>query len=287
LQQVVIPPDLPDSLVPGDEEGTARALSALACAPDHRACVGEAVRLRTKAQRFFAANRRRLVDDCRERWADQKDGARPQGCTHAAASGDYPRWRACIDQRRPRVPAFPIGDLRPVMDGWLMVQDQRMPAAGGNGCTRTLAAHLASGGAHVVQSCPGRAADSTAGTVPLPLLRETTWMLLLAEHVGWKQVKAHRVAVPRGLLVRWPVGRPGPGVTGCGSAPAAHVQAVGWRWWREGAPAAGDSFPAATPHPGRARAAQLLDRLGRAFRPGPAAPPLPAPVARLAGTPLF
>jgi len=91
-------------------------------------------------------------------------------------------------------------------------------------------------------------------------VRETLWMVLLAEHVTPIQTEAVSVKVPPGLQIRWPL-EPVRSPGGCAMGRAAHAREIHWDWQGDSGPSGAGSFYVDRVSPGHLYAAQLLDAL--------------------------
>ena len=163
----------------------------------------------------------------------------PEGCIAEALSKEvsaedrYARYRACIDTVTLHRDALPLGRFKAPTDGWFVTAAGRRTS-----CTELRAYDLATGTAYRVSDCSGRRRAATAGPsteigrVPLPLLREAVWMILLS------QVSEHQVVtegrsfqVPEEIAIGRPARSGGHGSSvgfGCGSsAPRS------WSWMRD------------------------------------------------------
>lgn len=162
----------------------------------------------------------------------------PEGCAKAALSREvsadqrYGAYRECIEHVPLRHDALPLGRFKAPTDGWFVI-------AGGSPsrCTDLATYDLASGAAYRVSDCRGRrhgsapALVTALGRLPVPLLREAVWMILLAQ-VSEQQVltEATTFDVPKEIAIGRArgSGRGGTGGFGCGSsAPRS------WSWMRD------------------------------------------------------
>jgi hypothetical protein len=294
LPAIVVPPDVIESLVPGDADGEvpSAALAGLLCPATDAACGAEARGYRRRAERFFATSGQPPFEDCLQRTRDSAARAPSiDPCGRSARAGDYPAWRACVAEGRPRVPVLPWGDTRGPRGGWLTIR--LSDATAGAGCTRTRFFHVDSGSVHVVDQCPPAAAAGTegparpaahveTGQVPPGFLREALWGLLLAERFALHQVNAHRVPVPAGLMPRWPAGRAAPAITSCGAGPSVHSPTLAWLWQDAANVVTQGAFSVAPTHPGGTYAAFLVDVLIESFARTTPAVPLPPALLELA-----
>jgi hypothetical protein len=285
FKEIVIPPDVLSSLVPGDQAGPppGPALARLLCDAGDRGCGAETRGFRRRAELFFGTDRGTIFEDCARR-ARTAAGADP--CAPAAQSRDYPGWRTCVTGERPRVPALPWGELRSPAGGWLVTRrsDDRSLVAGGR-CQRTRFFQVDSGAAYRADHCPdgaGNPVTVAGGRVPAPALRELLWMLLLADRVDLRQVQAHHVRVPEGLLPRWPADRPGPDAGECGFGPGAHAVTLSWRWQGARGALAQEAVALGTSQPGPSYAATLLEVVDAAFQPGKPGTALPPALLEMA-----
>jgi hypothetical protein len=280
LEYLTLPPDVRDSLIPGDTSGApaAPALAALLCPAKDAACGSESRGFRVRAEGFFASSTGEGFQPCR--LGPPPMPAEP--CRAEGRAGDFARWRACVHEARPVAPALPWGDLRSPRGGWLMIRRSSDGSRDGDKevCQRTRRYHLDSGSAYVVTSCrpvegSGAKPRQTiqGGRASVALVREALWMLLLEDRVTWRLLTAHIQPVPDRLRVQWNT-RTAADIGGCTVGPSAHAAEIGWRWGdpdrlrAEGRILVGHE-------PGETYAAQLLAALEATFEPGQPTESLP------------
>lgn len=162
-------------------------------------------------------------------------GGEPE-CAKEAEKADealrFSTFRGCLDHVPPRRDALPLGRFKAPSDGWFVVK-----GAHSYRCTELDAYDLATGSAYQVSDCaghgtPGVGVVTQAGKVPLPMLREAVWMVLLTSVVEERiRTEATTFDVPKGITITRPTderqGRSGWGRCGGGSTPRA------WTWLRE------------------------------------------------------
>jgi hypothetical protein len=283
LAFVTLAPDVRESLSPGDadfKKPLPPALGELLCPAHALHCGAEARAFRRRAERSFEMGRGTLYQDC-ARPDPGGEATAARRCDRLARTAGYVGWRDCIEGLRPRRPALPWGDLRSPSAGWLEIDRGEQVARAGQRCAQTHVFHVESGSAFVVESCAGKAGPASssghdtviAGRVPGGLLRESLWMLLLADRVTLLQTSEHSVQVPKGLATRWPVGRVERPLSGCAMGPSAHAPVISWRW--SGASTVADRFRT-DGSPGSAYAALLVDVLIASFDDLPPSQPLPS-----------
>ena len=134
--------------------------------------------------------------------------------SHGEPSERYHTWRACIEERRPKSIALPLGHFTAPKDGWMIISGRR----GHYGfCDTTRAYDLATGAAFISDSCSGlalkrdgsvdrgatdeaRVERLAAGSVPVENLREALWMMLFRGETAEVQLKAEYYALPEGFV---------------------------------------------------------------------------------------
>jgi hypothetical protein len=281
LKNLTLPPDVRDSLIPDDASGSpaSPALAGLLCPAKDASCGSESRGFRVRADAFFVSSTDVRLEPCRP-------GAPPpvetEPCRAEARAGDFARWRNCVHQARPLVPALPWGDLRSPRGGWLSTLRSSDGYRSGDKevCKRTRRYHIDSGSTYIITSCRPVDADKTAkprqsvqgGRSSVALVREALWMLLLEPRVTWRQVAAHVEPVPATLRVQ----RNSvtiPDISGCLVGPSAHAPDIGWSWGEQ------DKLRGAgrlrLRNPGEVYAVQLLNALEATFEPGQPTESLP------------
>lgn len=200
--QIVIPPDFRQEL----EVEPKHPLHPLLCAEDDAAC-DEGDRWRAELQRALEAQH---VEE-QKRYADE--------VPRDACKGTYADWRICIEDRRPRQTALPLGRWRLPDSGWLVIRGRRGHYSF---CDEVRAYSLKSGAAYVSSSCSKlflqdrgtvdaketnkkREGTVHVGTLPLAELRRAAMAILMIPHVEEQiQRKAAVYPLPQGLKPSWP-----------------------------------------------------------------------------------
>jgi hypothetical protein len=191
---VVVPPDV-RAVLPRELAGTAApSLAPFLCPEGEAACGAETEVWRARAEAAFPKTR--------EGWDAQGVAGCAEGLAEMPESQRYPRWRECVEERRPTGPALPLGRLRAPEAGWLLVRER--PGDSG-ACDEVRVYELGTGAAYVSRGC-GASAEAhpegtvLAGTVAVAPLREAVWMLLVKEQVEADvQTRALSVPLPEGL----------------------------------------------------------------------------------------
>jgi hypothetical protein len=112
-----------------------------------------------------------------------------EACAKEAAAMEpnerFAGYRDCLDEVAIRRTALPLGRFKAPTDGWFVVSGPRR-----RGCVELSTYDLATGAAYTVSECTprsGRAGQSSSpvlalasGKIPLPLLREAAWMIMMA-----------------------------------------------------------------------------------------------------------
>ena len=114
-----------------------KAVGPFFCPPKELSCGAET---RSYRRRYEIFNRKRNETDGRE------DG---EPCLRVAKSSSYPRWRTCLEEHRPLVPALPLGEMRAPNAGWLVLRD----SVNARGCARSRAYDVVTGSAYIVERC--------------------------------------------------------------------------------------------------------------------------------------
>jgi hypothetical protein len=139
----------------------------------------------------------------------------------SVASEKYEIWRACIEERRPKRTALPLGEFRAPSDGWLVISGRRGHYSF---CDTTRAYDLRSGTAFISDSCSDlvlrrngsvdrdatnrdRVSRIAVGTVPVQNLHEALWMMLLRGESEEVQLSAAYFPLPDGLVPRLTIKR--------------------------------------------------------------------------------
>jgi hypothetical protein len=277
MNRIVIPPEAPASLVPGDSDGvTADAtVTRLMCPADAPACGAEARGFRRRAEMFFSS-----ADSDRFTSPYNPPASNTRFCLKEAKTSNYATWRECLDVHRPTLPAVPLGDLRNLQGGWLVVHKYAPPAS--EQCVRTDFLHVDSGSVYEADSCrPTKSAKGTpftprgrrAGHVLEAALRETLWMLILSDLVTHRQIDGWVVEVPKNLTPAWPAGRD-IAVSGFVPVGPTHKTNLHWSWQASTAILAKGSFDLGASF-GGTYAAMLFDVLLAGFEAVPPKEPLP------------
>ena len=122
-------------------------------------------------------------------------------------------WHACLQGNRIKTAAFPIGDFKSPVSGWLVISGRRGHY---EFCDSTSAYDLETGTAVVFTSCsdlalrPGGSVDRDStnrarvdrvrgGKVSIENLREAAWMLLLSTEVKPIELRARTFPLPASL----------------------------------------------------------------------------------------
>jgi hypothetical protein len=278
LKEVVLPPEISASLIPGQvtEPEVAPALAQLMCPATDRLCGVESRGFRRRAELFFAARRSGFFDDpCRDHPPDVSNRG---ACAKASRSG-YKAWRRCLDGQRDRTPDLPLGDSKSPAGGWLQINRVGDTAETSDpSCHRVRLFHVDSGSVYLVDACPGKPESSVVGgRVPTQVVRETLWMLMLAKHVRFRQRQAQTEYLPAGLVPAWPIkivtdGGIEEGIRGGCAGGVVHDTTITWEWLAP-APVAGEFRLAGSP--GGAYADTLIQVLDSSFDPQAPTEPLP------------
>jgi hypothetical protein len=296
----------PHIVVPADARKTLsldahrdHPLQRFLCASSDTACGAVTKGWKLRADTYFDAHRALGRNDM-----PATDAERPASgvnvtsreCAAQAASSDnaqrYQAWRSCIESRRPRKAALPLGEFKAPADGWLVISGRRGHY---DFCDTTRAYDLATGAAFISDSCSGlalkrdgqvdisatdgaRAERVRAGTVSADNLREAAWMMMFRAETQEVQAEAEYYPLPAGLI---PVARvrqedDDPDSTGLTSNTGQTV--LTWRWLPPAGPAlVGEltwpgSYDAAEDH-----AVSLLDVAEQSLVEGCAPGRVPAP----------
>ena len=193
-RHVVVPPDARQTL---HLDAGPEFLRPLLCPLGDAACGADTRGWRARAETFLENHR--LSEWSREAkgpFGDRSDAAARDCDVKASADkspGRYRRWRSCIDGRRDRRWALPLGDMKAPDTGWLLVSGRRGHY---DFCDAIGAYDLATGTAYVRESCSGLAlvegghVDEAAtarsarsrgrvGRLRIENLREAAWALLM------------------------------------------------------------------------------------------------------------
>ena len=158
----------PHIVVPADARKTLglnahrdHPLQRFLCASNDTACGAVTRGWKLRADASFDAHRALGRNDL-----PAANGERPASgvtvtsreCAEQASSGDsahrYQAWRSCIESRRPRRVALPLGEFKAPADGWIVVSGRRGHY---DFCDTTRAYDLATGAAFISDSCSGLA----------------------------------------------------------------------------------------------------------------------------------
>jgi hypothetical protein len=279
FKNVVLPPEISPSIIPGDASETevSPALAQLLCSPADSACGAEARGFWRRAELFFATRASgRFSDPCRDATSDKP---RVDPCAKAVSAGGYKAWRRCLDGQRDRTADLPLGDTRAPKGGWVIIEREGDDREGlAPNCRRIRFFHVDSGSAYRTDSCPTDSKPTVvAGRVSTPVLRETLWMLLLEKYVRFRQRESQLMSLPPGLVPTLPIKAVGEGeieegVAGGCAFGVVHDTTLKWRW--KGSRQADGEFRLAS-SPGGAYAESLLDVLNSGFEPVTPSQPLP------------
>jgi hypothetical protein len=193
-RMVVVPPDV-RAVLPRELAGTAApSLAALLCPEGEAACGAETEPWRARAEAAFPRTR--------EAWDARGEADCAEGLADVPEPQRYPRWRECVEERRPTGPALALGRVRAPEAGWLLLRER--PGDSGS-CDEVRVYELGTGAAYLSRGCGAsgeahREGTVLAGTVAVAPLREAVWMLLLKEQVEADvQTRALSVPLPEGL----------------------------------------------------------------------------------------
>jgi hypothetical protein len=278
VPNVVVPPDARKTLQL--EAHRDHPLQGLLCLTGDAEC-GVATRgWKLRADSYFEAHRALG----RREGPSRLDGGSTSGprltsrdCAEKASTVDagqrYEVWRTCVDSRRPKRVALPLGEFKAPAAGWLVITGRRGHY---EFCDTTRAYDLSTGTAFVSDSCSDlalrndgsvdRGATNRArvehvrvGTLSAENIKEALWMMLLRAEAQEVQLKAEYYPLPAGLVPRVTV-RPDGEFTTSGLWANTAQTTLTWQWLPPAGPAfAGrltwpDSYDAAEDH-----AASLLD----------------------------
>ena len=205
---VVLPPDVRPTLTL--ENARDHVLSPFLCSSADVRCGIEAKGWRARAELAFAGP---LDPD----WSDEPNTRLSTDCMAKAAletsERKYMTWHACLQGNRIKAAAFPIGDFKSPVSGWLIISGRRGHY---EFCDSTSAYDLETGTAVVFESCsdlalkPGGSVDRDAtnkarvdrvraGRVSIENLREAAWMLLLSTEVKPIELRPRTFPLPSSL----------------------------------------------------------------------------------------
>ncbi|HEY8075710.1 MAG TPA: hypothetical protein VIF62_16405 [Labilithrix sp.] len=237
-------------------------IASLVC--DDASCGKDTVAFARRADRAFelrmGARTWRESETCEKEALEEKD-----------ASLRYSAFRSCIENATPRQTAMPLGKTKAPRSGWLVAQTSGR-------CAELRAYDLATGAAWIAKDgCTGKPIAS--GRVPVALVREAAWMMLLAPTVERRvRTRWSTFEVPKSIAIEEPFlhfGASGGYASCCGvrrSRPWSWMREKGgaWRGQASGILYVGSSCDDAQDHAG-----ELLQIVDDAFEEGctPAAPP--------------
>ena len=205
---VVLPPDVRPTLTL--ENARDHVLSPYLCSSADARCGIELKGWRARAELAF---RGPLDRD----WSDDGNTRLSNECMAKApsetAERKYMTWHACLQGNRIKAAAFPIGDFKSPVSGWLIISGRRGHY---EFCDSTSAYDLETGAAVVFESCsdlalkPGGSVDRDAtdkarvnrvraGRVSIENLREAAWMLLLSTEVKPIELRPRTFPLPSSL----------------------------------------------------------------------------------------
>jgi hypothetical protein len=234
LRESVVPPSRRRALTAASPKAKTHPLAPLLCPPsnarmtDATGCGHETSGWVKRADASLV--RRAVHGRATSTMPTVKDCTQDALAAGVAAEDRYAVFRACLDTVAMHRDALPLGRFKAPTDGWFVIAGGRRSS-----CIELFAYDLASGAAYRVRDCTGRGRSATApataiGRVPLALLREAVWMILLArvsEHDVLSE--AATFAIPKEI----PIGRPrnsgygSTGGSGCGSSSPRS-----WSWMR-------------------------------------------------------
>ena len=167
-----VPPDVLPVL---DASRIAVKLRSLVCPLGDPACGRETMSWSLRAEEIWKA---------RVELNFQKDEC-DQEAVRLGIEATYAEWRSCIEMHRTRRATLPLGRLRALTHGWVLLRGKRDAK---HRCVETHIVSLATGAAYFAQDCAERGRDPAskserAGRVALDASREAAWMTLLADQV--------------------------------------------------------------------------------------------------------
>jgi hypothetical protein len=213
----VVPPDWPPMLR-AELEGARHPAARLLCKAADPGCGRETKGWVLRATEALEMPSRRAQEP-----PEPTEEARAAKCAAASKKGKdpvarYREWRDCLELERPKTAMLPLARFLAPRDGWFVIRGRRGHYSF---CDEVRAYDLATGAAHVAQSCsalalePGggvnhdrtdaaRAGQRTAGRLPVEALREAAWMAMFADAVQDKvQTWVWAPTRPPGLEPVW------------------------------------------------------------------------------------
>jgi hypothetical protein len=218
-QHIVIPPDDRPTLSPRTSHG--RRFRKLVCEEDDQACRGETEGWRTRATAAIEQSRgnRRIekLDELAGFWTEDpastvleagvRETCAPKGILR---SGDYSRFRECVDSLVPKFSVLPLGAIRALSSGWLLLAGRRGHY---EYCDEVNAYSLSNGDAFRARNCSelvlrtggevdfaeteARAAETLeTGKLNVENLREAAWMLLMTTEMEELRPRAAYIELP-------------------------------------------------------------------------------------------
>jgi hypothetical protein len=194
---------------------TLRASHPLACPTTEKQCESSTRAWRQRAEtalaRMAAGRRLAAVTDTEDPYPTEATCAAE--AKRAAPNIRFDQWLDCIQKLPVSRMALPIGDTRPPETGWLLVRGRRGHY---NFCDEVRAYEVATGSAIIAKSCSGLelAADGSVdgagtnakralvveqGEIPVAILREAAWMIILSPEAQSDVVAAETYDLPPGV----------------------------------------------------------------------------------------
>lgn len=241
---VVIPPDTRRTL--DLETARTHRLRALLCSPRDAAC-GARTRgwiLRTEVQ-FSSFRGPNWNSDQDQRELPPEDVSRE--CV-ATAGRIYQAWRTCVESKRRKRTALPLGAFKVPESGWLVIAGRRGHYSF---CDTARAYDLETGTVFMSDSCSGlalqpdggvnvsqtdaqRKATVRSGSLSVDNLREAVWMMLFAPEAAEVQKTSEAFPLPTGMFREITIGDRSEEIAGSSASWNSGQTTLIWRWTAAG-----------------------------------------------------